>query len=257
MSDDFDDFEEISKTKVLAPCTMRCVESKVRGTSTKRVATVTFRCGQLDHDVVEVLSAPRFSVSYSPSQRAFRVRADERGQFQLTKAPRSDDVFLLRFPHRDAKMPWVEERVPIDVDVNVTQRAVFLALPEPAKPVAATVELPAPAKLAALPPPVRNPQPAEGERPRLLVPEEVSGVTLTPSEAALLTMLSDGVRRSKGAVTLAMRQLGYPNVSVAAVLGRTRQKLDVDHTFSTDGQQVWLNSWEVDKLRDLVEGKAA
>lgn len=251
---DRDDFVEIVKAGLLrVPCTVVCRENrKPRGEGTYRRVSVSFRPSMLAPDVVEVLRAPGLRLAYSPSQRVFRVTADPTGQFKLTKAAKTEDVFFVRFPYSD-NMPWVEKRVEVGVDSNPDQRAIFLEVPGVAPERQPVPELPQFRTVPALAKP-------DEQVTSLVVPRDVCSPPLAVEEAALLSLLSDGKRYTKEDVVQYMQREGHGRVSVNGILGKIRYKL-VDHyvepTESTDRSQVWLSPMALTALRRLVRSEAA
>jgi hypothetical protein len=247
MSEDHDDgdFEDIVRQgPSLAGCTIRCGLLGREGRQTKRVS-ITFRAAKLDPEVVEILSSPALSAAYSPSQRVVRVRADDRGSYRLTLAPKSTDVYLLRFPWPE-KMPWVDRRVEATVDFNVGQRAIFVEIPGVT-----------PARALALPAPVETRATAvEAEvLEEIPVPTVLARQTLSAEEAALLGVLSAPQRFSKETIVEVMELRGYGRVAANALLGKLRRKLSdhgVEPIESSDGKQTWLSPTSQARLRELV-----
>lgn len=249
-----DDFQEIVKAGLVrAPATLVCRENKKpRGEGTYRRVSVSFRSSLLSPEAVAILQAPGLRAAFSPSQRVFRITADPTGQFKLTKAPKTTDVFFFRFPYSD-NMPWVEKRVEVAVDVNEGQAAIFLEVPgvtperQPVPQLEAVRTVPALAR-------------PDDQVTSLVVPRDVCNPPLAVEEAALLSLLSDGKRYSKEDVVQYMQREGHGRVSVNGILGKIRYKL-VDHyvepTESTDKTQVWLSPMVVTALRRLVRHEAA
>lgn len=249
-----DDFEEIVKAGLIrAPATLVCRESKKpRGEGTYRRVSVSFRASLLPPEVVEVLQAPGLRAAFSPSQRVFRITADPTGQFKLTRAPRTKDVFFFRFPYSD-NMPWVERRVEVSVDCNPSQSAIFLEVPgvtperAPVPQLEASRTAPRLAKV-------------EEQTTTVQVQRDVCNPPLTVEEAAVLSLMSDGSRYTKEDLVQHMQREGHGRVSINSLLGKVRYKLmdqGVEPTESTDRTQVWLSPMAVTALRRLVRREAA
>lgn len=191
------------------------------------------------------------SAAYSPSQRVVRVRADDKGQFQLSKAPKATDVYVLRFPYSDS-MPWVEKRVEVDVDCNPEQGAIFLEVPGVTPERKPFPQLEA---VRAVPQLAR----ADDQVSTVEVRRDVCSPPLAVEEAALLTVLSDGNRYSKEDLVQYMQREGHGRVSVNSLLGKVRYKLmesGVEPTESTDKSQVWLSPMAMTALRRLLREAA-
>jgi hypothetical protein len=250
---DRDDFVEIVKAGLLrVPCTLVCRENrKPRGEGTYRRVSMSFRPSLLPPEAVEILKAPGLRAAFSPSQRVFRVTADPTGQFKLTRAPKTDDVFFIRFPYSD-NMPWVEKRVEVEVDVNPGQSAIFLEVPgvtperRPVPQLEAVRTVPQLAR-------------AEDQVSTVEVRRDVCSPPLAVEEAALLSVLSDGNRYYKEDLVQHMQREGHGRVSVNSVLGKVRYKLmdaGVEPTESTDKTQVWLSPMAMTALRRLLREAA-
>ena len=131
MSDDgFIDILPAAEAKVSHGISIAIAEF---GRNKVRQITVTFRFEHLDTDTLTVLQGPRFNVAYNPAMRCLRIkRADGMGKFELRKAIKGSAQWL-RIPFPEGAHFSVLKK-PVSHDVNLSQGALLLDLPEELAP---------------------------------------------------------------------------------------------------------------------------
>lgn len=191
-----DDFVEIPRFRARreVQLAMRCV--RLGRAKTERVQ-FTLRPALLAE-----ISGHRYRIDFAPRKRLFRIRADDRGQYEAFRAGRGElQILRCELPAGMVCSEAVEEP---EFYVDAIGRAIVIEAPAAffAPPARA---LPAPAP--ALPAPV-----AEAERDPVLAatlgltalfPRQFGDIRLTPAEASVLEVLYRNARASKTALMMA------------------------------------------------------